>query len=90
MSAPSPDALLGLLRRVFEQEFEIPPAEVTPEAHLVDDLALDSVDAVSLAVILEQETGLALEEDEIKAMRTVGSVVDIVHRRLGQRPDAGS
>lgn len=90
MTAPSPDALLGMLRRLFEQEFEIPADAITPEAHLVDDLDLDSVDAVSLAALLEEKTGLALEEDEIGAMNTVASVIEIVHRRLGGRSDEAS
>ena len=64
-------------------EFEFEEAEVKPEAHLVDDLDLDSVDAVALAVRLEEETGLVLQEEELKALRTVADIVDAVERRLG-------
>lgn len=90
MGTPSPDEVLALLRRLFVQEFEIPAEAVSPEAHLVDDLDLDSVDAVSLAARLEEETGLTLSEDDLKAMRTVASVVEIVHGRLQGRPGAAS
>lgn len=87
MAAPAPDEVLGLLRRLLEQEFEIPAEEVVPEAHLVDDLDLDSVDAVSLAARLEEETEVALDDDDLKALHTVASVVELVRRRLPRAPD---
>jgi acyl carrier protein len=75
--------VLELVRRVLAAEFELGGAEVAEDAHLADDLDLDSVDAVALAVRLEEETGLALEEEELKSMRTVGDVVGVVHGHLG-------
>lgn len=90
MSAASPDEVLALLRRIFAREFELPADQVVPDAHLVDDLDLDSVDAVSLAARLEEETGAALEEEDLKAMDTVASVVEIVRRRLQGRPGVAS
>lgn len=87
MDVASPQSLLETLRRVFEAEFEIAPDAVDPQAHLVDDLELDSVDAVTLATRLEQETGLSLEGDDIRAMSTVASVVEIVSARLRERAD---
>jgi acyl carrier protein len=90
VSATSPDEVLALLRRIFAREFELPADQVVPGAHLVDDLDLDSVDAVSLAARLEEETGATLEEEDLKAMDTVASVVEIVRRRLQGRPDVAS
>jgi acyl carrier protein len=75
--------VLELVRRVLAAEFELDPAGIGEATHLVDDLDLDSVDAVALAVRLEEETDLALEEEALKAMRTVGDVVGVVHGRLG-------
>jgi acyl carrier protein len=82
MAAPSPRSLLETLRRVLQSEFEIAPESVALESHLVDDLDLDSVDAVALATRLEEETGLSLEADDIRGLSTVASVVEIVHTRL--------
>jgi acyl carrier protein len=84
----SPEALLAALRRVLEQDFAIPAEDVTPAARLREDLDLDSVDAVSLAARLEEETGLALSEQDLKAMRTVASVVEILGARLAARDGA--
>jgi acyl carrier protein len=82
MGAATPEQLLGFLRRVIETEFEVHPGEVRPESHLIDDLGLDSVDAMVMALRLEEETGLELSDDELKGLETVASVVALVQQRL--------
>jgi acyl carrier protein len=73
-----------MVRRVLRTEFELEDDELSEDARLGDDLELDSVDAVALAVRLEEETGIALEEEALKAMRTVRDVVGVVSERLGR------
>ena len=86
MPVETPEQLLGFLRRVIEKEFEVGAEEVQPEALLVADLGLDSVDAMVLALRVEEETGLELSDDELKSLDTVGSVVALVHQRLQGQP----
>ena len=90
MSTPAPDELLGFLRRVIGKEFEIPGGGDRPEARLVEDLGLDSVDAMVLALRVEEETGLELSDDELEALDTVASVVALVHPRLQGRSGVAS
>ena len=73
-----------MVRRVLRTEFELEGEDLGEDAHLIDDLELDSIDAVALAVRLEEETGIALEEEALKAMRTVRDVVGVVSERLGR------
>jgi acyl carrier protein len=75
----SEDAL-DLVRRVLCAEFEFAPEAILESAHLIDDLDLDSVDAVALAVRLEEEADIELSEDELRSLRTVRDVVALVHR----------
>jgi acyl carrier protein len=67
---------------VLSREFQVAPEDLHATTHLVDDLDLDSIDAIDLAVRLEEKTGLALAEREIKSVRTIQDIVDIVHGRL--------
>jgi acyl carrier protein len=90
MGTPSPDELLGFLRRVIGKEFEVPTDEIRGEARLVEDLGLDSVDAMVLALRVEEETGLELSDDELKSLDTVASVVALVHQRLQGRSGIAS
>jgi len=55
--------------------FELPPAKVQPETRLVEDLELDSLDAIDLAVKVEETTGMALDEKLIRELRTIEDVI---------------
>lgn len=89
MSEPSPESILEALRAVLKQEFELAAESVTLEAHLIDDLELDSVDAVEFAVVVEERFGVSLEAEEIQSLGTIGSVVEALAARLGEIPGPG-
>ncbi|MBW3567017.1 MAG: acyl carrier protein, partial [Proteobacteria bacterium] len=42
---------------ILAEEFELDAASITREAHLYEDLELDSIDAVDLIIRLQQMTG---------------------------------
>lgn len=71
--------ILGWVTEVLRSEFEFTEAELSPATHLIDDLELDSIDAVDMAVRLEEKTGYRLSEDELKSMLTIQDVVDLIH-----------
>jgi acyl carrier protein len=66
----------------LQELFEVPPEKVRPEARLVEDLDLDSIDAVDLVVKLQAMIGRRIKPDEFRAARTVEDVVDCVERLL--------
>lgn len=74
--------ILEELRKILAEAFEIDPQRVTPEAHLFDELDLDSIDAVDLAIKLQQLTGKRIRPDEFKSVRTVGAVITAVQGLL--------
>jgi acyl carrier protein len=73
------DRVLEKLREILQESFEIEPGRVTPSAHLFSDLDLDSIDAVDLAIKLQELTGKRIKPDEFKSVRTVGDVINAVH-----------
>ena len=62
----------------MQAEFGIEPSSIELAAHLIDDLDLDSIDLVDLAVSLEEDRGIKLDEDDLKSVRTVGDAVNAV------------
>ena len=74
---------------VLVDMFELDADDVTPEAHLYSDLDLDSLDAIDLAVKLKTETGIKLTEQEMKGIRTVGDIVEVVAANLAATRSAG-
>ncbi|MDR2787013.1 MAG: acyl carrier protein [Candidatus Accumulibacter sp.] len=68
----------GLIRQLLVELFEIDAEKITPEADLYQDLDIDSIDAIDLAVEFKKRTGRQLMPDEFKKIRTVGDIVDVV------------
>lgn len=76
------ESVLERVREILVESFELEPAAIQLDSHLIDDLDLDSIDAIDLAVELEQETGLRVEEQELRQIRRVGDIVELVCSRL--------
>jgi len=54
--------------------------EVTRDATF-EDLDVDSLDLVELAQVIEDEFGVELQGEDVKDLRTVGEVIDLVVQR---------
>ena len=72
------DDVLARLRTVLHETFEIDPARVTLDANLFTDLDLDSIDAIDLAIQVQDMTGTRIKPEDFKSVRTVGDVVATV------------
>ena len=72
------DDIFTILKGILVDEFEVVPKNVVLNADLFDDLELDSVYAVDLAVRLQQHTGKKVSPAEFKQIRTVGDVVNAI------------
>jgi len=77
------DEIFDRVSRTLVEMFELDPRAVTMEAGLFQELGLDSIDAVDLAARLQELTGRRLAEDDLRKIRTIGDVVDVVDRMLG-------
>jgi acyl carrier protein len=82
MSIMTREQILDALRGILQETFEIDPAKVHPGAHLYTDLELDSIDAVDLAIKLQQLTGKRIKPDDFKTVRTVEDVMTSVEQLL--------
>ncbi len=80
--ALSNEAIFDELKKILVDSFETPEDQITLEANLYEDLDLDSIDAVDLAVKLQTLTGKRIKADEFKAVRTVADVVRAVRSLL--------
>ena len=74
--------ILEKIQVMMKELFELAPERVQPEAKLIDDLELDSLDAIDLAVKVEETTGLAFDETKIRSMRTISDVIDAIEAIL--------
>lgn len=80
------DEIFAKVRATLVDNFEIPTERVTEDARLMDDLELDSIDAIDMAVQLQDMTGVRVEEEDLKKLRTVGDTVELVAALLARGP----
>ena len=70
------------LWEILVEDFEISKDIITPNANLFEDLELDSIDAVDLAVKLQTFTNKKITPENFKEIRTVDDVVNAVEELL--------
>lgn len=78
----SNEDILARLKEVLRDTFEIDPARVNPQTHLFNELELDSIDAVDLAIHVQDMTGMRIKPEEFKNVRTVDDVIATVRALL--------
>lgn len=70
---------------VLAEEFELDPVKMTPTASFKEDLGLDSLDAVDMVVVLEQEFKFKITKTEAyQAIRTLGDLHAFVLARRAE------
>ena len=62
----------------------ITEADLKPEARLVEDLRLDSIDMAELMVLTEEAFGLKISDTDVKNMSTLASAVEYLDKRLAK------
>lgn len=76
----------AIRQRIIEElleasESKLDPAEVGDDAHLRDDLGLDSLQAVTVVMSLEEAFGVEVDDDEIDKLQTVGDVLALLSEK---------
>ena len=73
--ALSEQEILKGLGEIIDEIAGVPAAEVTPEKSFVDDLDIDSLSMVEIAVAAQDQFGVEIPDDELKNLKTVKDVV---------------
>jgi acyl carrier protein len=68
------DVILGLISEQMNKPLE----ELKPEKNFIEDLNCDSLDAVELIMVLEEEFDIEISDDDAENLTTVGSVIDYI------------
>jgi acyl carrier protein len=58
--------------------FDIDAEQIVPQARLIEDLDLDSIDAIDMVVRIQEMTGRRVAEDELRSLRTIGDIVALI------------
>lgn len=73
------------VRNTMAELFELDPNSIKPESQLVEDLDLDSIDAIDMIANIQKKAGKRIKPEEFQAVRTVQDVVDVVERLMAEQ-----
>ena len=71
--------IIKTINNLLIQEFEIEAKEITPDASLKDDLGLESLDFVDIAVSVKKEFGITPKGNEVASIKIVGYLYDYIY-----------
>jgi len=75
--------ILAGLGEIVEEIAGVPADEVTPNKSFVDDLDIDSLSMVEIAVAAQDKFGVEIPDDQLKDLTTVQDVVNFVAKNAG-------
>ena len=75
--------ILAGLGEIIEEIAGVPADEVTPGKSFVDDLDIDSLSMVEIAVAAQDKFGVEIPDDQLKDLTTVQDVVNFVMKNAG-------
>ena len=79
----SNEEIFQTMKDLVAEQFAMEPEEVTMETSFEEDLGADSVDVVELVMAIEEEFELGVtQEEDLKALKTVGDAMNYVAGKL--------
>lgn len=73
------DRVLNVFTAVFEEEID--PNSVTPTASLREDIGMNSIGMLYMAMALEEEFGIKFTNDDLMSLVTVGDVLRTIEEK---------
>ncbi|MFC9789794.1 meromycolate extension acyl carrier protein AcpM [Rhodococcus sp. NPDC127528] len=88
--ATAQEQIVAGIAEIVEEVTGIEPTEVTIEKSFVDDLDIDSLSLVEIAVQLEDKYGVTIPDEDMQRLRTVGEAVTYVQKMEGENSELAS
>ena len=66
------------VKQIIVEQLGVDAAEVTPNAHFVNDLGADSLDTVELVMALEEEFDTEIPDEQAEKIQTVGQAITYI------------
>jgi len=73
--------IIEKVNEFLTEEFEIDPSLLTPEAGIVEDLGIESLDFVDIVVIIERDFGFKVKREDMSGIRTLEDLYKYIDAR---------
>lgn len=70
------------VREFLIEELEIDEAKIKPEANLIEDIGIDSLDFIDIVVIVEKKFGFKIKTEEMADVKTLKDFCDYIETKV--------
>lgn len=64
---------------------DVTPETFEPDLDLVDEVGVDSMDLATVALVLRDEYGVRIDEDDYPKLKTLRLISEYIHRKLSAK-----
>ncbi|MEW6523448.1 MAG: acyl carrier protein [Bacillota bacterium] len=76
------EGIFEKIKEIIVDQLGVEDDEVTLEASFIDDLGADSLEIVELIMALEEEFGIAIPDEDVEKITTVGHAVEYIKENM--------
>ncbi|MBO4267752.1 MAG: acyl carrier protein [Bacteroidaceae bacterium] len=71
------------VRKFMIEDLEIDEEKIKPDAHLMKDMGIDSLDFIDIVVIVEKTFGVKIKSEEMAGVDTFSKFCDYLEKKIG-------
>ena len=68
------------LKQILVEELQLSPDEITPNAELIKDLGVNSLELADLILLCEEKFNIEVKDEDIHKFITIQNVVDFLEQ----------
>ncbi len=72
------------VQELLAEQLNCDPDEIQMDSELKEELGADSLDAVELAMALEEEYDIEMQDEDLDRFKTVGDIVEFLQEKLDE------
>ena len=66
---------------MLASQLNIEKSKLAPDARLIEDLGADSLDMVEMLMLVEEEFGISIPDEDAMNLKTVGDIVKYIEAK---------
>jgi len=63
---------------------DVTPETFDPEIDLIDEVGIDSMDLATIALVLRDEYGIVIDEDDYPKLNTIRRIAEYIQQRMDE------
>jgi acyl carrier protein len=64
---------------------DVTPETFDPEIDLIDEMGIDSMDLTTVVLVLQDEYGISIDEDDYPKLKTVRLIAEYIEEKLNEK-----